>query len=427
MERLGKYELRGVLGRGASSTVYLAHDPFARRDVAIKVATPEILKHPEQGRIYSHLFINEASLAGKLNHPHIVQIYDAVVEENLAYIVMEFVGGGTLATYCTPETLQPLERVVEMVFKCTRALNFAVQLGITHRDIKPANILLADKDSGDIKVSDFGAAITGETDRTVVSGIGSPAYMSPQQVREEPLDQRTDIYSLGVVMYQLLTGQLPYQASSQYNMIYQIIHAQPTPPSHLRPNLPQRLEEIVLRAMAKDLAHRYANWEEFAHDLATAFRETHARPAEQHAFADSEKFSTLRTLPFFMAFSDAELWEVLRFSGWERVRSGQQILRDGERGDTFYFLAEGSLKVSKHNRTLNLLRPGDCFGEMAIISHGAHLRGADVVAMVDSKVISIGEQALHSASETCRMHFYQAFLDVLGGRLALANARLAAL
>lgn len=428
MDKIGKYEIVREIGRGATATVYLGNDPFAQRDVAIKVAFPDILKDPERGKLYTHLFLNEASLVGKLSHPHIVQIFDAVVAENLCYIVMEYVPGGTLEDFTTPDKLLPIERVVEIVFKCTRALEFAFRLGITHRDIKPANILFAgsNPNSADIKISDFGAAIIGTPDRTQVAGIGSPAYMSPQQVKEQPLDHQTDIYSLGVVMYQLLTGQLPFQASSSYNMIYQIIHTDPTKPSTLRPEIPEALDTIVARAMCKDIEHRYATWEDFSHDLAQAFRNKQLKSAVRE-FADSEKFDTLRALPFFDDFTDIELWEVLRFSRWSQVPPGETIIHDGEAGDFFCFLAEGELKVTKNGKILNLLTAGDCFGEMSVISKGTHFRGADVVALVESKLVTIKGAALIKASDGCRMHFYQAFLEVLVSRLTLANARLAAI
>ncbi|MBP6654111.1 MAG: protein kinase [Propionivibrio sp.] len=427
MDKIGKYDLVRVIGRGATATVYLGKDPFAQRDVAIKVAFPDILKSPERGKLYTHLFLNEASLVGKLAHPHIVQIYDAVVAEDLCYIVMEYVQGGTLETCCTPGTLLPIERVVEIIFKCTRALDFANRIGITHRDIKPANILFSGDDpaTGEIKISDFGAAIVDAPERTQVSGIGSPAYMSPQQVRELSLDHQTDIYSLGVVMYQLLTGHLPFQASSNYNIIYQIINSEPTRPSQLRKEIPPVLDTIVARAMAKDTKARYPTWAAFAHDLAQAFRQKQLN-VPQRDFAESEKFDTLRELPFFADFSDVEIWEVLRFSHWSTIPPEAAVMRDGDRGDFFCFLAEGELKVIKGGRILNLLTTGDCFGEMAVISKGTQTRGADIIALTESKIVTVKGDALRKASETCRMHFYQSFLEVLAGRLALANARLAA-
>lgn len=428
MDKIGKYELVREIGRGATATVYLGIDPFAQREMAIKVAFPEILKHPERGKLYTHLFMNEASLVGKLLHPHIVQIYDAVVAEDLCYIVMEYVQGGTLEAYCAPDRLLPIERVVEIIFKCTRALDFAYRIGVTHRDIKPANILFSgdDPSTGDIKISDFGAAIIDAPDRTQVSGVGSPAYMSPQQVREQTLDHQTDIYSLGVVMYQMLTGQLPFQASSNYNIIYQIINTEPMRPSALRKQIPPVLDDIVARAMNKETSRRYQTWEEFAHDLAEAFRSKKLTVAKR-GFSESEKFDTLRELPFFADFADAEIWEVLRFSRWSTVAPDEIIMRDGDRGDFFCFVADGELKVTKNGRILNLLATGDCFGEMAVIGKVVQTRGADVVALTEAKIVTVQGDALRQASETCRMHFYQSFLEVLSNRLELANARLAAL
>lgn len=427
MDKIGKYDIHRELGRGATATVFLGYDPFAQRNVAVKVAFPEILKNPERGKLYTHLFLNEASLVGKLMHPHIVQIYDAVVDEELCYIVMEYVPGGTLESFTTPNKLLPIERVVEIIFKCTRALDFAFRIGITHRDIKPANILFSgdNPNSGDIKISDFGAAIIDNLERTQVSGIGSPAYMSPQQVKEQPLDHRTDIYSLGVVMYQLLTGQLPFQASTNYNIIYQIINTEPTRPSELRKKIPDALDAIVTRAMCKDTLDRYQSWEEFSHDLAKSFRSKQVK-VPKRVFSESEKFDTLRELPFFADFSDAEIWEVLGFSVWESIAPGESIMHDGDPGDFFCFLAEGELKVTKNGKILNLLTTGECFGEMAVISKSRQTRGADVVALTRSKILTVKGEALKQASEACRMHFYQSFLEVLTNRLELSNARLAA-
>ena len=430
MDKVGKYEIRQKLGEGATSTVYLGYDPFAQREVAVKVIIPEALRDQEKGRIYRHLLVNEASLAGRLNHPHIVQIYDAVVDDAQSYIVMEYVPGGTLEQFCSSERLLPVERLVEVIFKCTRALDYAHRLGITHRDIKPANILLSSNaGGGDIKISDFGAAMLtdDEQTRTQVTGVGSPAYMSPEQVQELPLNHQTDIYSLGVVMYQLLTGRLPFQASSNYGMIYQITNYDPPPPSTFRADIPANLDTIVARAMQKQRDARYGSWEEFSHDLAQSFRNKQIASRSREV-PDSEKFETLRGMPFFREFSDVEIWEVVRFSRWEDVGADTILMKDGEPGDYFCFLLYGEAYVSKKGRTLSVLSPGDCFGEMAIVGGGASkLRGADVVCRTLSRIMTIRSEALRHASNTCRMHFYQSFLEVLSSRLSAANIRLATL
>lgn len=433
--KIGKYELREKLGEGATSQVYLGYDPFAQREVAIKLIQPEALQDHERGRVYRHLLVNEASLAGKLNHPHIVQIYDAVVDEAQSYIVMEYVQGGTLEQYCTTDRLLPLERLVELIFKCTRALDYAHRLGITHRDIKPANILLAaDRSSdggGDIKISDFGAAMLADDEqtRTQVMGVGSPAYMSPEQVEEQPLNHQTDIYSLGVVMYQLLTGRLPFQASSNYGMIFQIVNYAPPPPSTFRAGIPAHIDAIVAKAMEKRRENRYATWDEFSHDLAQSFRyrQQAAQSQYRREVPDSEKFETLRAMAFFNNFSDVEIWEVVRFSRWEDVPADTVLMKDGEAGDFFSFLIYGEAHVTKKGRTLSVLSPGDCFGEMALIGGHDKARSADVVCRTLSRTMTIRGDALHHASDTCRMHFYEGFLEVLSSRLTAANIRLATL
>jgi len=425
LQQIGKYPVESHLGSGATSEVYLCHDPFAKRNVAVKVVSTSLFNDPERGKLYRKLFVTEASLAGKLQHPHICQIYDAVADDELHYIVMEYVDGGTLEKFCSPGQLLPVDKVVEIVFKCTRALEFAHKEGITHRDIKPANILYAG--GTDVKISDFGAALIASGDSTQVSAIGSPAYMSPQQVKEHPLDHRTDIYSMGVVMYHLLAGRLPFQASNNFSLIYQITGVEPQPPSAHRPEIPQAIDDIVHRAMAKDLERRYAEWEDFSADLAAVFRGETAGVAgrkDGEEFADSDKFETLRALPFFENFSDAEIWEVARISAWQNARSGEAIMKEGERGDYFCIIADGQVKVTKRNKLLNVLRAGECFGEMAYLQKGAHVRGADVTVMSDCKIISVPTGKLEQASDACRHKFDRAFMAILVERLSMANIRL---
>lgn len=428
----GKYEIVRQLGTGSTSTVFLCHDPFSEREVAVKRIHLDVLHDPQRGKQYRHLLMNEASLAGKLVHPHIVQIFDAVIDEHDSYIVMEYVPGGTLERYCKPDALLPIERVVEIIFKCTHALAYANRLGITHRDIKPANILLVepaaapDQGGGDIKISDFGACLqtNAEQTHTQVLGVGSPAYMSPQQLREETLNHQTDIYSLGVVMFQLLTGHLPYQASSNYGLIYQICNCEAPSPSTFRSELPASLDAIVQRAMQKELADRYGSWQEFAHDLVQALRQA-PLVAYPQAVPESEKFDSLRSMKFFDDFSDVELWEIVHFARWEIASAGTPLMRDGESGDHLLIVIEGLAEVSKAGQTLRRLGPGEVIGEIAVIDRRHARRIADVVALTDMRFVTIPGQSLRRASDACRMHFYEGFLHVMAERLARSNLMLA--
>ncbi|MCC7080717.1 MAG: protein kinase [Burkholderiales bacterium] len=420
--KIGKYEIVRELGRGATSAVFEAVDPFTSRRVAIKWVLPEALRDRDHGKRYRKLFITEASLAGKLAHPHIATIYDAVAEDDGSYIVMEYVDGGTLERFARVDSLLSIPQVLEIVFKCCKALDYAAKQGVIHRDIKPANILLT-KDN-QIKITDFGAALTNTAQTTQVSGIGSPAYMSPQQVKELNLTHQTDIYSLGVVLYQLLTGRLPFQASNNYSLIYHVINSEPSPPSRHRPEVTPNLDAIVARAMHKSTDARYLTWEEFAFDLANAFGSLSSRV---EAIPDSEKFNTLRQLDFFRRFSDVELWEVLRITNWHRHPKDTILIKEGEVGTSFFVLAAGEVKVTKQERLLNVLRTGACFGEMAQLARHEFVRTASVAALSQITVIEIRSDRLQQASESCRHQFNGAFLAMLVDRLALANTRLSQL
>ncbi|WP_345794502.1 serine/threonine-protein kinase [Thauera sp. JM12B12] len=423
-ECIGRYELRRQIGGGATSAVFLAWDPFRQAEVAIKRLRREIVGDPQRGRLLRQIFLNEATFARKLSHPHIVRIHDAMVSDGDAWLVMDYVPGGTLDDIGRPESLAPFERVIEIVFKATRALDYAFHQGITHRDIKPANILLMAPESSEIRISDFGAALHTARETTQIAGVGSPAYMSPQQVREVPLDHRTDIYSLGVVMFQLLTGRLPFEQDNSYSLLYSIAHDTPPLPSELRPEVPEALDAIVRRATEKDVDRRYQSWNEFSHDLALAFRNRGAAPTVE-ALGDTGKFEALRAMRFFHRFADAELWEVIAFSRFSRTRAGTLIMKEGERGDAISFVIEGEARVKKHGHLLDILSPGDCFGEIAVFSTARGVRSASVEAATDAALVTIRASALKRASDTCRMHFYQAFLEVLATRLSQASARIA--
>jgi len=422
MRKIGKYEIVRELGKGATSVVYEAVDPFQNRHVAIKVVLSEALGDRERGKRYRKLFVTEASLAGKLSHPHIVAIYDAVADDEASYIVMEYVDGTTLEKYARVENLLPVQLVVEIIFKCARALDYAARQGVIHRDIKPANILLAGE--VDIKISDFGAALTLAAETTQVTGIGSPAYMSPEQVKEQALTHQTDIFSLGVVMYQLLSGKLPFNGTNNYSMIYQTINVDPKPPGEFRPEVSPQINAIVMRALQKNTLNRYQTWEEFTHELVSALG---AQQKPREGMPESGKFDTLRRLEFFRYFSDVELWEVLRLAVWRKHPRDTALIQEGDVGSSFFILAAGEVKIVKHERLINVLKTGECFGEMAYLGKRKFQRSASVVSISDVTVIEVRAESLSQASELCRHHFHGAFLELLVDRLEMANTRLSQL
>ncbi len=418
MEKIGKYEIIREIGNGATSTVYLALDPFTKQQVALKLFNMEALRDRGLAKAHTKMLLTEASLAGKLSHPHIVKVFDAVVDGVQNYMVMEYMEGTTLSHHAEVANLLPFSAIAEVIYKCCKALEYAQYQGVIHRDIKPANILLHGK--SDIKITDFGAAMVLNPDITQVSGVGSPAYMSPEQVDEKSLTHQTDIYSLGVTLYQLLCGRLPFEASNNYSLIYQIMNVEPQPVSAQRPGIPPELDAIVQRAMQKDLTRRYQMWDEFALDLVRFFNHN---VVTQGAIYDMEKFDILRSLFFFRNFSDVELWEVLRISEWRKVRGGEYILHEGDRGRTFFILGSGTVKVLKQGRLLSILHKGDCFGEMAHLSEHEFMRTTDVAAEADVTLIEINPDVLEKASPGCRFQVDDAFLRLLVKRLDVANTR----
>jgi serine/threonine protein kinase len=417
---IGKYKVLRELGRGATSRVFLAEDPFARRLVAIKAFYAES-QNEQVIKRFEHLFLNEAALVGKLSHPHIVAIYDAASTEAYHYLVMEYVPGGTLEAASEPHNLLPIHRVVEIVWKCSRALAFAHMQGIIHRDIKPGNILLSD--SGDIKITDFGLALQERQERTAIAGIGTPAYMSPEQIREYPLNHQTDIYSLGVVMYRLLTGHLPFSATTSAALAEQILNGSPVPAIRRRADLAPELNRIVMRAIQRDMNERYQSWTEFSNDLARFYKKLELT---EETLSDTEKFDRLRALSFFQDFGDVQLWETLRISVWHTVSPGIVVIQEGDLGDSFFILTEGEVQVTREGKLLNVLRPGDCFGEMLYFATSTSRRTTTITTLSKVVAVEIKAQALNHASNACKVMFDKAFMRILIDRLSLANAKLAA-
>ena len=423
---IGKYEVQKLLGKGATGSVYLATDAFASRDVAIKVmdAMPS---DPEEARRAIKFFQNEASLAGKLRHPHIVSIFDAGIDKkdgkDLRYLVMELVEGTSLQPHCDPAGLLPVSRTAQIAYKCCKALEYANTVGVVHRDIKPANIML--QSDFDIKVADFGAAQLARSDTTQVAGVGSPAYMSPEQIRgSEEIDFRSDMFSLGGVMYHMLTGARPFGGSTAYELMDEILSKDPPPPSAVNSAIAPALDGVVLRALGKSRDQRFESWNEFAATLDPLLSE---EDATLSALSDVEEFSAMRRLAFFRRFSDTELWEVVRKCRCRKFSAGAELIREGVEDDHIYVLAAGLLKVTQRGKLLNAVSPGECVGEMVYARRSSAPRSATVTAVEMSWVLGLRIQDVDGFSDPCRARFSEAFLSVMADRLSMLGGRLVSL
>jgi len=416
LQRVGKYQIKRELGRGTDSTVYLAHDEFYGADVAVKVY--DDVGTTQGNRVLKVQFVSEAALAGKLLHPHIVTILDAVVDERFTYVAMEYVHGGNLSRYTSADRLLPVPDVIEIAFKCCGALDYAYRQGVVHRDIKPANILVAR--GTDVKVADFGAAFVRDAETTQKLRMGSPSYVAPEQIRDDPLTHQSDMYSLGVVLYELLVGRRPFYGRGTAELLNTVLSEAPVAPSVWRPGLPAELDAVVLRMLQKYPEDRYPDWAELALDLARIGRLS----VYDQAVRDSEKFLALRAAPLLHQLSDADVWELTRIGQWRRLPSQIVLVTEGESGDSLFLLARGEAKVTVRNRLLNVLRAGDCFGEMAFARGKASARQATVETTTDALIAELPCAALEGLPVGCQLQLNRALLRALADRLEFANTRL---
>ena len=410
-ERIGKYYVIHEVGRGSTGTVYLSHDPFYGRDVAIKLYHATGADDAES-RNARRMFMGEAHMMGKLQHPNIVPIYDAGEEDGRRYVVTEHIHGArTLSAYCRPGSLLPIDQVVQIVYKCAKALHYAHSRGVVHRDIKPSNILLTQE--GDVRIVDFGIALVSDSEISRLEGVaGSPAYMSPEQVQGHELDARSDLYSLGAVMYEMLCGQRPFRAGGLGKLLRQVVQSVPEPLRELRAEIPEELEAIVARALQKDPNDRFRNGAEFAAELTRVHQKLRN---VQSAFDDEERFAVLRKLRFFHDFSHAEIREVMRAAAWVDHAAGDSILRPGEMDDRFYVVVSGRVRVSRDGNQVGSIETGGCFGEAAF-GEGPR-RDSTITADGPVTLLKVTATLLEQTSIACQLRFNKVFLRELIERL----------
>jgi eukaryotic-like serine/threonine-protein kinase len=425
---IGRYRVQRRLGEGSTSEVFLAHDPFREQAVAIKRVRAD-----NADRLSGHFFAAEAALVGRLQHPNVVALLDAVHDEAEPYLVMEYVKGPTLRRFCRADALLPLAQIVEIGFKAAMALGYCWRQGLIHRDVKPANILAVVEDSGlgpevrDIKISDFGSVFNLGAERTQVFRVGSLAYMSPEQLEGDALDCRADIYSLAAVLYHLVCGRPPFDAQQQAALMHQIFHATPPSPSGLREGVSEAFEALLLRALARHRNDRFADWEAFAQALSDLVAQREVPRDSAQSVLDSERFVLLRGLEFFREFGDVELWEVVHRARWKRYAMGTPLFKRGQQGNSFHILALGAVEVFRDGQQVAALQAGTSVGEMAYLAPNPELRAhsADVLVSAEATTIAFTPESMAGLSMATRARFDAAFIRVLVRRLHAAHEAMA--
>ena len=416
--KLGPYEIQGILGRGQSATIYLGRELFPARDVAIKVYDSHTLSADDR-KVFRSLFLKETLLARRLTHPNITQVYDAAADDARAYIVMEYAKEGNLDRYCTPATLLEPRRVAQLLEQCCDALSYANASGVIHRDLKPANILMGA--DGEAKVADFGVAFSNLAfDSTRAMVVGSPAYMAPEQIEGKPASMKSDMYSLGIVLYKLLVGGLPFAPDSPAALAARIMLGSLPAPGAAREGIPPAFDMIFERATARDPMFRYATWEDFAADLRTISASV-AEPGVD------ERVAQLRALPFFREFGAASLAEVATMGRWFDVRGGTSLIGEGDPGYSFFVLLRGQMRVTKRGTLLGIRGAGECLAETGFLQRSGSRRFSTLTAVTDCALIEFDPDVLWLASPETTRHFHLAFLQAMAERLVNAESALAEL
>ncbi len=418
-QRIGKFALTARLGKGSSGTVYKALDTFSGQEVALKVLDESLFAGAGINEMSRQQFMNEASLAGRLQHPHIAAILEACIDEKSGYIAVEYVPGGDLSRCVQPDGLLKIEEVFEIAFKCCGALDYAYRQGIVHRDIKPANLMVSE--GTQIKIVDFGAALLTNTAHTQIQDVGTPSYMSPEQVRGATLGFESDMFSLGVVLYGLFTGQRPFTGETVAQLLVNIVEQEPPLPSEWRPDLDREVDRILMRMLHKAPEKRYSSWADLAFDLAEIGRFS----VYVKEISDREKFTALRGFQPLARLNDAEIWELVHASYWVRVPAQTTIMKEGDKGAELLFLAHGEVKIVKQGRLLNVLRTGSYFGEMAHVKAGGIPRQATVETMTDALIAEFRPSAMKKLSVNCQLQLSQSLLNTVVDRLMFADERIA--
>lgn len=417
LNKIGKYEIISEIARGAMGVVLLGSDPYIKRKVALKIVNPARLVRFEKAGEYKARFFIEAQAAGNLHHPNIVTIYDANEIDNLCFIVMEYIQGKTLEEICTPDRLLPLEKVVQIGIKICHALDYAHQRQIIHRDIKPGNIMISDE--GEVKITDFGIAYMPSVEEIREDDIvGTPYYLSPEQIKGIPTTAPSDLFSLGIVLYELITGTRPFKGGG-IEHIFQGILAQEAPRiSGFRADVPEGLQRVIDIALSKNVERRYQDGIAFARDLANSLTTTNSFDLEPSL---RSKVDQLSSLLFFKEFSKGDIEAFLRIGGWMVFRENETIIHQDEKDTSFYIIVSGTVRVEKGETTLAVLHRGNCFGELAFLRKDKRI--ASVIAQQDCQLLKLSEVKIPLLPIEVQLRVYQSFAKILAEKLVEMDLR----
>lgn len=435
-KEIGRYIVEEKIGQGAMGEVYRAVDYRIYRSVAIKTLRLSNLKTQVERQTASKFFLQEARITGKLNHAHITTIYDMGIHEGTPFLVMEYIKGRDLKSAIVQKSDYTFKEKISILSVIARAFHYAHQRGVLHRDIKPANIMILK--NGAPKIMDFGIAgiidkSSGQNKKTALEEniviMGTPQYMSPEHITGKNYDRRSEIFSLGILSYEWLSGQKPFTGSTVKEIMANILKTPPPPlPEQLK--IDKKVEKILFKALAKDPANRYQNAEKFA-DALELYLEFLEMGSDQilpdyFSYDKSSIIDRLREkYVFFSDFTKDELLTIFKLSQKKKYITGEYIIREGTIGTKMFVIISGEVSIQNdsngHEVEIDRLGPGSCVGEMSLIDKRE--RSASVVATEPTLTIAINETVLRVSNPAICLKLYRNLAAMLSEKLRANDSR----
>ena len=430
LETIGRYQILEQVGAGSNGMVYRCFDPVLKREVAVKVPAADLSGDELQTVVDN--FYHEAEIGAQFQHANIVTVYDVGGDltqsdrrsdiDQSHYLVMELADGMSLKDYLQQDGRLPVEEALKVIFQCCKALDYIHFQGVLHRDIKPSNIIY-DADSMSVKITDF--SISAYADRPSEKQPGTLPFSAPEHfLADKMLTRQTDIFALGSVMYQMLTGSCPFQGESVDEVASRIVSSNPKPIREYRDDIPAQVEFIVLKAMSKLQRARFQDAVEFTDAVSLALNTI---GVGRNGYADKHRKSTeideyliLRNNSWFSEFSPDQIDELVRSGSVLSYEADEYIVKEGDPASSFYTLLDGQAEVVKRGRMINILKPGACFGELGHLTK-THRRTASIRATTTVRVLVVETEKLRDLSAESQAEFYRAFLTITMERLLEKN------
>ncbi len=415
-DKLGKYELLECLGRGTCGVVHKGYDPVIAREVAIKISPSEDHSKVKDGKkllAMQRAFLTEARAASKLKHDNIVDVYDAGEQGNLNYLVMEFIEGHSLKKHCKGGVLLPIHEALQIIIDCCSALEYSHQQQIIHRDIKPSNIMITPDHN--VKLLDFGIAVSTQKQNFRKKGpsLGTPNYMSPEQILGVQIGITSDLYSLATVLFEMLTGKQLFKGES-IKELFQKIVKDPVPSlQQISPDIPDFVSAIISKALQKDPEARYRSAAQFSAELKKALYKIKQQNNPQKAKESSAEIDHFRYL------NETDITQLTQHSPTITYQCGETILQEGHLNENLYIIAMGEVCIRRAGAFVEVLSLGDSFGEAGFIHPSESPESVE--ALNDVTVYRVDNELFESIPDEVQLQFYKEFSAKLARQLQNKN------